>query len=120
MNFDDALNKVLDHLKTVAKTETVIGEQFTLGEFTCVPVIKISMGIGSGSGTGESEKTGKGTGGGVGGGTNIEPIAFLVAKGDEISLMAVNKKKGLSGIFEKVPDMMEKMMQMKEKENKKE
>ena len=48
-NLEDMLNKVLDQLKSVAKTETVIGEPFMLGEFTCVPVVKIGMGFGSGA-----------------------------------------------------------------------
>jgi uncharacterized spore protein YtfJ len=120
LNFEELSDKLLDKLSTVAKTKTIIGEQFELGDFLCVPIIKVSMGFGSGGGTGDSPKQGKGIGGGAGGGVKVEPIGFLVAKGDEISLMDVGKSKGIAAIFDKVPDMMEKMMQMKCKKEDKE
>lgn len=118
MNLEEMLNKVLEHLKTTAKTETVIGEQFKLGEFTCVPVIKMSVGFGSGGGEGDDEKTGKGTGGGAGGGLTVQPIGFLVTKGNEISMIEVGKNKGLASVFDKVPDLMDKMMEIKSKHEK--
>jgi len=118
-NLEEMLNKVLDQLKTVAKTETVMGEPFTLGEFTCIPVIKIGMGFGSAGGGGEDTNKGSGKGGGVGAGIGIEPIGFLVSKGNEISMVSVSRSKGLQSIFEKVPDLLEKLMQMKKEKNEK-
>jgi uncharacterized spore protein YtfJ len=114
MEFDleNMLNKVLDQLQTIAKTETVIGEAFKLGEFTCVPVIKIGMGFGSGGGGGENDKKGN-KGGGAGAGIGMEPIGFLVTRGSEISMISVSRSKGLQSIFEKVPDLMDKLIQMK-------
>ena len=35
-NLEEMLNKVLEQLDSVAKTKTVIGEPFQLGDFTCV------------------------------------------------------------------------------------
>jgi uncharacterized spore protein YtfJ len=90
-----------------------MGESFKLGEFECVPVIKIGMGFGSGGGGGESDKKGGTKGGGAGAGIGIEPIGFLVTKGDEISMISVSRSKGLQSVFEKVPDLLEKLMQMK-------
>ena len=113
LNLEDMLNKVIDQLQSVAKTETVIGETFKLGEFECVPVIKIGMGFGSGGGGGETEKKSGSKGGGAGAGIGIEPIGFLVSKGDEISMVSVSRSKGLQSIFEKVPDLVEKMMEMR-------
>ncbi len=117
-NFESMLDKVIEELKTAAKTETVVGEPIKLGEFTCVPVIRIGMGFGGGGGTGEDSKAGKGTGGGAGAGIGIEPIAFLVSKGDEISILPVRKSSGIQAAFEKVPDLLEKYMEKKEKEEK--
>ncbi len=113
LNLEDMLNKVIDQLRSVAKTETVIGESFKLGEFECVPVVKVGMGFGSGGAGGESDKKGGGKGGGAGAGIGIEPIGFLVTKDDEISMVSVSRSKGLQSIFEKVPDLIEKMVQMK-------
>lgn len=116
-DFDETVQKLTDFLRTEAKTETVIGQSFPLGEFTCVPVIKFGIGIGYGGGEGKGGQQGKasgeGTGGGAGGGVGVEPIGFLAAKGDQISFIPAANHKGLSAVFEKVPELMEKMMAKK-------
>ena len=87
----------------------MVGQQFDLGEFKCVPVIKVGMGFGSGGGEGTEAKTKKGQGMGAGAGVGIEPIGFLVSKGEEISFLAAGKTSGLAAVFEKVPDLIEKI-----------
>ncbi len=116
LHFEDLLAKITDFMKSEAKTETVIGEQFVLGEFTCVPLIRVGMGFGSGGGEGSEvkTKTRKGQGMGGGGGLGIEPIGFLVTKGDEISFIEAGKAHGLSAAFEKVPDMIEKIYEKRQ------
>ncbi|WP_273565697.1 GerW family sporulation protein [Maribacter halichondriae] len=112
VHFEELLGKVTDFIKSEAKTETVVGEQFDLGEFKCVPVIKVGMGFGSGGGGGEggqSNKKGKGEGGGAAAGVGIEPIGFLVTRAEEISFLAAGKTHGLAAAFEKVPDLIEKL-----------
>jgi uncharacterized spore protein YtfJ len=113
-NLEEMLNKVLDQLRSVAKTETVMGEPFKLGEFTCVPVVKIGMGFGSGGGGGETSGSKGSKAGGAGAGIGIEPIGFLVTKGDEISMVSVSRSKGMQSIFEKVPDLVEKLINLKQ------
>ncbi len=117
LNIEDLLDKVSEKLKSLASTDTVIGEEFTIGEYTCKPVIKVGTGFGSGVHSGELNKKyhGKGTGGGVGAGIGVIPLGFLVTRKDEISFIAVDKKTALSTLFEKVPDLVEKMADMKEK-----
>ena len=120
INVEALLDKVSEHVKTLAKTETILGDEFTLGDFTCRPVIKVGTGFGSGTGSGDDPKTKKsGTGGGAGAGIGIAPVGFLVAKGDEISFIPSDKKSGLSALFDKVPDLVEKMAEMKNKETEK-
>lgn len=116
-NLEEMLNKVLEQLRTMAKTETVIGEQFKLGEFTCVPVIKLGMGFGGAGGGAEEDKKG-GKGGGAGAGIGMEPVGFLVSKGDEISMINVSKSKGIQGVFDKVPDLIEKILELKKEKDK--
>ena len=119
VNFQELFNKVSDQVKTLANTETVIGEEFELGKFKCKPVIKLGVGFGSGIGSGDSPKgKGKGTGGGAGAGIGVTPLGFLVTDGEEISFVS-STKNGLSSAMEKVPDIIEKVVKMKEeKENK--
>jgi uncharacterized spore protein YtfJ len=119
-NIESLLDKVSDHVKSLASTETVLGEEFTIGEFTCRPVIKVGTGFGSGAGTGKDPKSNKGTGGGAGAGIGITPLGFLTTKGDEIYFIPSDKKSALSSLMEQVPDLVEKVAEMKNKEEKKE
>lgn len=116
LHFEELLSKITDFMKSEIKTETVIGEPFELGEFKCVPVIKVGLGFGSGGGEGVEAKGQKREGMGVGGGIGIEPIGFLVSRGENISFLAAGKTHGLSAMFEKVPDLIEKMMKNRMKE----
>ena len=116
MNFEELLDKMTEFIKTEANTKTVVGESFTVGEFTCVPVVKIGMGFGSGGGSGDAPKTGKGQGGGAGLGMGIQPMGFLVTRENEISFLSTGKNsKGLSAMFEKIPDLMENIIKKKDK-----
>lgn len=114
MNFETLLQKLTEFIQKEVKTETVIGEAFQLGEFTCVPVVRVGMGFGSGGGEGDSVKTGKGHGGGAGAGIGIDPIGFLVTKGAEITFVSTHQNKGLSTVFQQVPELIMKFMEKKE------
>lgn len=110
INFETLLQRIAEFIQKEAKTETVIGEPFELGDFKCIPVIRVGIGFGSGGGTGDSVKAGKGQGGGAGAGVGIEPVGFLVSKGDQISFISTSANKTLAAIFEKVPDLISKLM----------
>lgn len=114
-NFDEVLSKVTEFLKTEARTETVVGKEFKLGEFTCVPVIRVGLGFGYGGGEGGDEKHGHGEGSGAGAGIGIEPLGFLATRGNEISFVPSRTSHGLSAAIEKVPDVLEKFLAGKEK-----
>lgn len=110
-NIQEVLSKVTDFLKSEANTETVIGKEFKLGEFTCVPVIRIGLGFGYGGGEGGEPKQGHGEGSAAGGGIGIEPLGFLVTRGGEISFVPSKNSKGLAAAFEKMPDLLEKYLE---------
>ena len=119
LHFEELLKQITEFIRTEANTETVVGEQFKLGEFICVPVIKVGMGFGSGEGEGieKKTKTKTGYGMGAGAGMGIEPLGFLVTKGEEISFIEAGKAHGLAAAFEKVPDMIEKIYENRSKES---
>lgn len=121
VNLDESVKQLTDFLKSEAKTETVVGQSFQLGEFTCVPVIRFGMGLGYGGGEGKGTQPGKangeGTGGGAGGGLGLDPIGFLATRGDQISFISTHGSKGLSAAFEKLPDVLEKMFDKKKEQN---
>lgn len=119
-NFEETVKQLTDFLKTEAKTETVIGQSFQIGEFTCVPVIKFGIGLGYGSGEGHGEQPGrgKGEGGGIGAGgaVGITPIGFLATRNDKISFIPAGNTTGLSAAFEKLPGVFEKFLETRKQE----
>ena len=118
LHFDELLAQITDFIKSEAKTETVVGEAFELGEFKCVPVIKVGMGFGSGGGEGSDSKRKaiKGIGIGGGAGVGIEPIGFLVTKDENISFLEAGNTHGLAAAFEKMPEVIDKFLERRQKE----
>lgn len=122
-DLNEMLGKMTDFLKSEAKTETIIGQQFTLGEFTCVPVMTLGLGFGGGGGEGKggakNAAEGEGAGAGGGAGLGMGPVGFLVTRGGEIQFIPSRSSKGLSAAFEKLPDLIDKYLD-KNKETTKE
>jgi uncharacterized spore protein YtfJ len=116
-NLNEMLEKITEFLRSEAKTETIIGQQFTLGEFTCVPVMNVGLGFGGGGGEGKGshkDDQGEGTGTGGAGGLGMGPVGFLVSKGSEIQFISAQKSGGLSAAFEKLPELLDKFLDKKE------
>lgn len=120
MQFEKLLEQVTSFMQNEARTETVVGEAFQLGEYSCIPVIRIGMGFGTGGGEGADTKKGHGEGGGAGAGMGIEPIGFLVSRGDQINFISTKSNKGLAATFEKVPGLIEKFLEQRKTEQEKE
>jgi uncharacterized spore protein YtfJ len=118
-NLNDLLSKMTEFLKSEARTETIIGQEFKLGEFTCVPVMSIGLGFGGGGGEGKgaSKGAGEGEGQGAGGGAGLgmSPVGFLATKGNDIQFIPTRNSKGLAAAFEKVPDLLEKYLDKNKK-----
>jgi uncharacterized spore protein YtfJ len=53
-NVNEILVKLTEFLKSEVKTDTIIGQQFQLGAFTCVPVMSVGLGFGTGGGEGKA------------------------------------------------------------------
>jgi uncharacterized spore protein YtfJ len=112
----EIIGKLMEELRSVAKTETILGKEFVVGDFTLIPVSRISLGFGAGGGQGTENKK-AGEGGGGGGGVVVTPIAFVIIKGGEISFQAIRKGGAFDALFEQLPEMVEKIL-AKGQENK--
>ena len=112
-NINDLLDKVLNQLQKEVNTDTIIGKEFQLGEYKVVPVMKVGMGFGGGIGNGKPASKPGSESGGAGAGFGITPVGFLITKGDEIKMLPASGSKGLSLMFEKLPDIMEKAVELK-------
>lgn len=107
---EDLIKTLLDQFGSIAKTETIIGKEFQAGDFTLIPISKVSLGIGAGGGSGGVKADSKGEGGGGGGGIKIEPIAFIAIRGGEISFHGIKKGSTIETILEKLPEMAERII----------
>lgn len=93
--------------------------------FTLIPVSKLSFGFASGG----SDFTTKNLradadnlfGGGGGAGVNIQPVAFLVIKGDTVKMLPVTPPPSstVDRVVEMVPDVMDKVTGFIEKQQEK-
>lgn len=121
-NLNELLSKLTEFLKAEVKTGTIIGEQFQLGSYTCVPVMAVGFGLGSGGGEGKGKPNGKaaegeGSGAGGGAGAGLGPVGFLVTNDKEIQFIPVRSNHGLAALFEKAPEIVGKIL---DKDKKKE
>ena len=107
---ESLIKTLLDEFRSIAKTETIIGKEFQAGEFTLIPISRVTLGIGAGGGVGGIRTESKGEGGGGGGGIRIEPIAFISVKEGEVSFHGIKKGGTIEAVFEKIPEVAEKIM----------
>ncbi|MFQ5780851.1 MAG: GerW family sporulation protein [Nitrospiria bacterium] len=104
---EDLVKSILEQLRVIASTETIIGDPFQAGDTSIIPVSRVSMGIGVGGGG--QPQLGEGSAGG--GGVKVEPIAFLVVKDQGVSLLNIGRGKGIDAIYEKVPELVDKIVE---------
>ncbi|MFH1943758.1 MAG: spore germination protein GerW family protein [bacterium] len=116
MVIETLVKTVLSELKEITKTETVIGKPIIVGKATIVPVSRISIGFAVGGGKKDSKS---GSGEGTGGGASIEPIGFIVVRGEKVDLITVQKQDvGLGKVIDLVPQIVERVKDFKEKRGK--
>jgi uncharacterized spore protein YtfJ len=123
---NEFVKTVVEELRDVATTKTVIGEPMEIGGRTLIPVISIMVGFGAGGGSGtgdmpttERMKTtgmGQGLGVGGGGGARVEPIAFIVIDKDKVEILPTKSAAGaINKIIDEAPELMDKAMEMGQK-----
>lgn len=117
MGFRDTLELLTTEFERMISTKTVVGEPFTVGNVTLIPITSASVGLGGGGGEGTAGKDQPGgIGEGVGAGFRVNPVGVIVIKGDEVTLLPIGRRgsfieklvevlPGLAGKFgEKVKD----------------
>ena len=106
------LKDLIGELKSLAKTETIVGAPITAGEFTLIPICRVTLGVGAGGGTGEGEKKlSTGEGGGGGGGIRVNPIALVTVRGADIHIHSLGRGSSIGHTVEKLPDLLERSLE---------
>ena len=98
----------MEKIRSMVDVNTIVGQPIQTGDVTIIPVSKVSFGFASG-GSDFASKNQKADadnafGGGSGAGVNINPIAFLIVRGDNVKLLPVAPPP--NGAVDRVVDMV--------------
>ncbi|MEO0854809.1 MAG: spore germination protein GerW family protein [Cyanobacteria bacterium J06648_11] len=93
---DTVLDAVLTKLRTLAETSQTFGDPITVGDTTIVPYMSLRFGLGGGGGAGNglphADANAASMWGTAGGGVKIEPMGFLVIRGDRVDVMPIDRQ----------------------------
>ena len=111
----DVMSTTLQKLREMIDVNTIVGEPIhTPDGLMLIPISRLSMGFASGgSEFGKTPKVeGKNNfGGGAGAGIKMEPIAFMVIRGDNVRLLPVGPGpiSTIDRVVDMVPDVVDKV-----------
>jgi uncharacterized spore protein YtfJ len=112
MNLDTMASVLLEKLKSIAQTDTVVGKPIPVEGMTLIPVSRVSLGFGLGGAGNKTEV------GGSGGGLTVEPIAFIVVQGTDTKIVSLSKDKNLvDKVIDLVPDVLALLKKDKEEKS---
>ena len=115
----------MEKIRTMVDANTIIGTPIQTGEVTLIPVSRLSFGIASGGSDfvtknqkPENENT---FGGGSGAGAKLEPVAFLIIRGDSVRLLPVAPSPAttVDRVIDAVPQVLDKVTDFIEKQQEK-
>ena len=105
------LATLMEDLKKIVSSETVVGDPIIVDGITILPIISVTFGFGSGGNDATAVDSKKNNGVGAGGGAKIKPLAFLVVNQGEISLMQIQHNKAstsLDRFIDLMPGLVDK------------
>jgi uncharacterized spore protein YtfJ len=105
------VHTLLDGLHSMSKSETLIGEPYTLGEATIVPVHRLRVALGAGGlhgGAKQDATSGESGALGAGGVVQIEPVAVITVGRDGVPrIMCVESEPNATEkLIEQLPDAL--------------
>lgn len=121
---NDMMGSTIEKIKTMIDVNTVVGQPIVTGEVTIIPVSRVSFGFASGGSdfTSKHQKPGgdNAFGGGSGAGVHLDPIAFLIVRGDNVRLLPVFPSSGpIDRAIDMVPEVVDKVTAFVEKQQEK-
>jgi uncharacterized spore protein YtfJ len=105
------VHTLLDGLHSMSKSETIIGDPYTLGEATIVPVHRLRVALGAGAvhgGAKQDATSGESGGLGAGGAVQIEPVAVIAVGRDGVPrIMCVETENDAAErLMKQLPDLL--------------
>ena len=118
---NDFTQSALRSLRSLVDVNTIIGEPITsAGGVVIIPISKVSFGYASGGSDLPVQKEGDLFGGGTGGGVTIQPLAFLVINGKDVSMLQMQSADSTADrIVNTVPGLLDKVIGLIKKDKNK-
>ena len=123
----DMMGTTMEKIRSMVDVNSVIGDPIVLPDgVTILPISKVSCGFGSGGSDYVSKHpsvSGQNPfGGGAGAGVTVQPVSFLIVKGDSVRMLPVAAPVGnsLDRIIEMLPDLVDKLSDLLKKDKKEE
>lgn len=115
-SLSEMLATAMGKVQQLVDVNTIIGKGIEVGDgVTIIPISKMRIGIG-GAGSDFTTKSAAAAkkdpfGGGLGCGVNIDPVAFLVVRGDSVRMLPVAEPASttVDRIIEQGPDLLDKL-----------
>lgn len=107
---NEVIGATINRVRELVDANTVVGTPIETREgVTVIPVSRISVGFGSGGADYNAKTPGgsKNFGGGGAAGVNVDPVAFLIVRGDTVRLLPCMSA---AGPVEKLVDMMPELV----------
>lgn len=118
----EVMGITMDKVRQMVDVNTVVGTPITTAEgVTVIPISKVSVGFASGGSDfatkNQPANKDNAFGGGAGAGVNIEPVAFLVIRGESVKLIPVAPLPGgpVERVIDLVPDLVDRVVSLVEK-----
>ena len=103
-NLEGMINISLEKVKGMVDSNSVIGAPIVTPDgTTIIPVSKVNVGFACGGSDFPSASPKEMFGGGTGGGVTIQPVAFLVIKGESVRMIQLADK---NNVVERVANMV--------------
>ncbi len=120
----ELMKTTMEHVKTMADANTIIGTPIHAEGVTLTPVSRMSFGVGGGGSefTTKSAPVKDGFGGGSAASAKLEPVAFLVVREDgSVKLLPVAPPPAttVDRVIETVPEVVDKVTGFIEKQQEK-
>ncbi len=115
-NISEMLASTMEKMQKMVDVNTIVGAPVDVGGgVTIVPISKVHIGMGGG-GSDFATKNALAAkkdpfGGGLGAGVSIDPVAFLVIKGDSVRMLPVAEPASttVDRIVEQAPELLDKL-----------
>src|ERR1043165_1613367 len=106
----DVVHTLLDGLHAMSKSETVIGEPYSLGDATLIPIHRLRVALGAGAVSGAAKKevsSGESGGLGRGGAVQLEPVAVIAVGRDGVPKIMCVESEGnaVDKLVDQLPDL---------------